>query len=218
MPSDVFLSLSLGTWNLEDFPNSPPATVKLHQLIVKPCVDMYQQRDQMEVFHHPLLKKLKFRLRLVAHINMCIYSVQKTSESKGSNCITRSWRSPCGLNDPVNYGHLFAKSITLQATAPQRGPWMAVMAHSKYGTTSATLPSRELTYPTWGKGKSSSKVPSDGMLISKRVVSGCFFWLPPHSYHFLSFLIAFYQCHTTPLPQPYFAYGRNPTPQQSSTI
>ena len=33
-----------------------------------------------------------------------------------------------------------------------------------------TLPSRELTYPTWGKGKSSSKVPWDGdMLVPRRV-------------------------------------------------
>jgi len=32
------------------------------------------------------------------------------------------------------------------------------------------LPSRELTYPTWGKGKSSSKVPFWGdMLVPRRV-------------------------------------------------
>ena len=37
------------------------------------------------------------------------------------------------------------------------------------------IPSREPTYPTWGKGKSSSKVPSRGdMLVPTRV---CFKWL-----------------------------------------
>jgi len=33
------------------------------------------------------------------------------------------------------------------------------------------IPSRELTYPTWGKGKSSSKVPFLGdMLVPRRVI------------------------------------------------
>ena len=40
-----------------------------------------------------------------------------------------------------------------------------------------SLPSRELTYPTWGKGKSSSKVPLKGdMLVPWRVTGWC--WTP----------------------------------------
>ena len=176
LPSDVFLSLSIWPWEVGRFSKFIPGHSETPPTHRKALCWHVSTTGSNENFHHPLLKKLKFRLRLVAHI-----SSKNSCFSKGSNCITRSWRFPCGLNDPMNYGHLFAKSITLQATAPQRGPWMA---------TSATLPSRELTCPTWGKGKSSSKVPSDGMLISKRVVSG-FFSGYHHiliiSYHFLSF-------------------------------
>ena len=39
-------------------------------------------------------------------------------------------------------------------------PWGKTV---KYGEKKQTLPSRELTYPTWGKGKSSSKVPFYGI-------------------------------------------------------
>ena len=44
-----------------------------------------------------------------------------------------------------------------------------------FGRVQGPLPSRELTYPTWGKGKSSSKVWDGGMLVPRSILN---FWGP----------------------------------------
>ena len=44
------------------------------------------------------------------------------------------------------------------------------ISNEKHDWKKSSIPSRELTYPTWGKGKSSSKVPFWGdMLVPRRV-------------------------------------------------